>query len=133
LALPLGLALIFVSLAIKSQMFRDTVRYSLQGVALLLVFVGLFTPGGRITVLFLEMPAMRWMGRMSYAAYLWHVEWVYAGEHFLGREATTLGLGLKTLYAAAGCGVTFGIAAVSYYYIYRPVLTLRRRFGSHAM
>lgn len=130
LALPSGLALILLSLVIRSEFLRDTVRYSLQGIALMMIVAGLFTPTGRVALLFLDMPVMRWMGRMSFAAYLWHSEWLYAGEHFLFKDAGALSLGLKILFALAGCAVTFGIAAISHRCIYRPVLGLRRRFGS---
>jgi peptidoglycan/LPS O-acetylase OafA/YrhL len=132
LALPLGAAIILASLAPKSDAFRETVRYSVQGVGLLMIFLGLFTPLGQRAALFLDMPPLRWMGRMSYAAYLWHVEWIYAAEYFLGPNITKLGHGSIILFALAGCAATFATAALSHYYIYRPVLTLRRRYGSHA-
>jgi peptidoglycan/LPS O-acetylase OafA/YrhL len=131
-ALPLGIAVLAVSLSVRLLFIQDTVRYSVQGIALLLIFVGLFTPLGRSAAVFLDAPALRWMGRMSYAAYLWHGEWAYAVEHVLGRELHTLGAGAMAILAAAGCAVTFAIAALSHRFIYRRVVALRRRFGSHA-
>lgn len=131
-ALPLGLSILLVSLAIRSPLFRETVRYSLQGIALVLIFFGLFTQWGRTTTLFLDAWPMRWIGRMSYAAYLWHVELLYAVEHILGRDVGEMGLASKAIFTVAGCAVTFTIAALSHHCIYRRVLAIRRRFGSHA-
>jgi peptidoglycan/LPS O-acetylase OafA/YrhL len=132
LALPLGLSIILVGSLIPSPVFRETARYSLQGIGLLLIFLGLFTPWGRTAVVLLELPPMRWIGRMSYAAYLWGSEYQLASEHFLNSNLTTMGLGSRTLNTLIGCTVTFAIAALSHHYIYRRVLAIRRRFGSHA-
>lgn len=132
LALPLGLSIILASLLIRSPAFRETLRYSLQGVALSLIFLGLFTSAGRKVTTLLDAPAMRWMGRMSYAAYLWHLEPLYIFRYFLGADIATSSLGMAALVSIVGCGATFSLAALSHRYVYRPVLAVRRRFGSHA-
>jgi peptidoglycan/LPS O-acetylase OafA/YrhL len=130
--LPLGVSIILISTAVTSPVFRETARYSLQGIALLFIFLGLFTPMGRIVIFFLELPPMRWMGRMSYAAYLWGREYQLAVGHFFDPNLTTMGFGMKALITLVGLAVTFAIAALSHHYIYRRTLAIRRKFGSHA-
>src|SRR5206468_4098751 len=64
MALPLGLAILLAATAVRSPMFRETARYSLQGIGLLLFVLALFTSWGRPVIYFLELEPMRWMGRM---------------------------------------------------------------------
>lgn len=131
-SLGAGLCLMLATLLFRDPVFRETLRYSLQSVALVLIFQGLL-PNGRpgITVKLLDLPPLRWMGRMSYGAYLWHLEvlglmfLVFPNHQF---PSTLPG---KLAAAAGGTTAAFAIAALSYRLVYQNVVGLRRRFGSH--
>lgn len=69
-----GAVLMLGSLAWRDPVFRETLRYSFQGLALLLIVLPLISVA-RLNwiVRILEWPVFRWMGRRSYGAYLWHM------------------------------------------------------------
>ena len=59
-------------------------------------------------------------GKISYGLYLWHI----AVFWMLGRVRAVPG----EWYWPAAVGVTFALAAVSFYALERPMLRLKRRF-----
>jgi peptidoglycan/LPS O-acetylase OafA/YrhL len=71
---------------------------------------------------------MRWVGKISYGLYLYHVpiyglfpwSWVSWASPEL---APYLGM-------AAEMAITFSVASLSYYMVERPMMGLRHRFGS---
>lgn len=128
-----GVGLLLFTLLYRDDHFRNTIRYSLQGIAFILVFVGFYAGrGGQIFTRVLDLPVLRWMGRMSYAAYLWHLEPALIISKHVNLEHFEKLPGVNILVAAALCGITFGIAWISHLVVYRPFLGLRHRFGSHA-
>jgi len=70
----LGGALVLATFVIRSEAFRETLRYSLQGLGLFMVLCELvvFQTGPNLVRQFLESPPMRWIGRISYSLYLFH-------------------------------------------------------------
>ncbi len=127
----LSLALMLGSLAYRDPAFRDTWRYSIQGVALSLGFVAFYAwPGGsRITGL-LDTPLLKWLGRMSYGAYLWHIEVAECLSKVTGlaldRPPSLNVLAIALVYSVA----SFGVAALSYTVLQKPLAGLRHRLGS---
>lgn len=136
-AFLLGLALILLSLAFRNEMFRESLRYTVQGLALLPV-VGsvLFAPSLERVRVLLSGSFMRLLGRLSYSLYLWH--WVLATcllQIAFGavEPYTPEGKALLMLATPLLLPLSFGAACLSYYGLERPLLRLRRRFGSHAL
>lgn len=125
-------ALVAATLAFRAPWFRETLRYSLQGVALSLGWIALLTPRGLRASAFLEWPAMKWIGRMSYGAYLWHLEPRHIFDHATGRAGGDLSFGEAALLSSLGIPASLFLAALSARLVYRPLLGLRRRYGSHA-
>ncbi|MFD0937414.1 acyltransferase family protein [Methylobacterium trifolii] len=129
--------LLVASLAVRDPVFRDTARYSVQGVAIGLGFLALYaTPVGTRGLAFLDTAPMVWMGRLSFAAYLWHFMpldlFLWWLDHDRAGEMSTLA---KWPVALVSTVVTFGLAWLSYVLIARPVSRLRHRFrarGSEA-
>ena len=70
----IGGALLAGTLVLRDPVFRETLRYSVQGLALTMLVLPLINVG-RLgwMVQILEWPVFRWMGRRSYGAYLWHM------------------------------------------------------------
>lgn len=70
----LGCALVLATFVIRSEGFRETFRYSLQGLGLFLVVCELvvFQTGPAFVRKVLESSLMRWTGRISYSLYLFH-------------------------------------------------------------
>jgi peptidoglycan/LPS O-acetylase OafA/YrhL len=109
-------------LMIRDPWFRETVRYSLLGVAIaILVSAALFGPGYRQIHWILNTPLLRWIGRLSYSLYVWH-EGVasYLPDHDLPAWQTSV-----INFVAA-----FAVASLSYYVVEQPFLRFRARFRS---
>lgn len=62
-----------------------------------------------------------WIGKLSYSLYLWHLFANFAIDH--------LSLG-PLLGLVLSIGLSFAIAAASYYFVERPFLVLKRRFSA---
>ncbi|MCA0401599.1 MAG: acyltransferase [Proteobacteria bacterium] len=130
-ALAAGLALLAFSLLWRDAQFRETFRYSVQGVAVFLIFFHLYMGAPSPFEALLEWKPMRMMGVLSYGAYLWHLEIPrVSAKLFPGAEFKGLSL---ALYIGVATALTFAIAWVSYRLLARPVAGLRRRFGSHSV
>lgn len=118
-ALVLSAVLLLASFAIRGEVFRETLRYTLQGAALVPVFCALFWAEAPLGWLrrALESRAARFVGNISYSLYLYH---------FLALSVCTalisnvLELKLVTLLVA------FVLATMSYSLVENPI----RRFGS---
>ena len=124
-------ALLLASLTLRHPVFRETVRYSLQGLALASAFVALYgsEAGGRVRTA-LERPALVRLGRLSYGAYLWHFVPLDIVLRQLGvAQAALLPLHLKLVVAPLAGLATVGLAYLSYRLIAQPAAGLRHRFG----
>ncbi|MEO8030421.1 MAG: acyltransferase [Gemmatimonadota bacterium] len=119
--LPLGVACLLLTFVIRSDAFRETIRYSLQGVALVPVFVTAIRfpewGAGRI----LNWSWVRGIGVLSYSLYLIHLCALHAFQEGLGFPKVTgavLAL-IATLFLSLGI----------YLLIERPLAAVRRRLS----
>jgi peptidoglycan/LPS O-acetylase OafA/YrhL len=125
----LGGALMLGSLVYRDPSFRETVRFSIQGLSLGLGFWGLFfCPFGRLLRGLLEFGPLRWMGRRSYAAYLWNTELHHVFARLNHGPASDLPLPQRALVAGLAIPAAFAVAEVSYRLFLSPLGGLRRRF-----
>lgn len=118
--------LLLSTFAVRDPAFRETWRYSLQGLALAgLLSAVLFQRWMRPVQRVLNAPAVAWVGRLSYSLYLWHLA---------TPEIVRTVLPASPLPAQWACrfALSFALAALSYYGLEAPLLRLRRRFGSAA-
>lgn len=67
-----GVALLLLSVVVRSDWFRETLRYSLQGIALIPIFIASIRYHQEIPFKFLNLPVVKKMGDFSYAIYLVH-------------------------------------------------------------
>lgn len=72
IGLPIGAILMVLSLSFRSEFFRETFRYDLQGLALVPLFVGAVRWPEFGPFRLLNSWAAVWLGRLSYSLYLVH-------------------------------------------------------------
>lgn len=131
----LCLILLLACFVIRHPGFRDTLRYSLQGLALMplvtaLCFTDKLAP---LTGLLETVPARR-VGKWSYSLYLYHPIAIVVAEMCWGPGSLgpqRIGWSLFPLFALTAVLLSFGLAVASYTLVEKPFLHWRRRFGAH--
>lgn len=116
-----GLAISFL---IRDDSFRYTLRFTVQGAAIFVLILNLYywkTLGFAFNIL--DWKPLAWVGSISYALYLWHVPLL---------DLFVRGFGDSLSVRLSAIAVSFGVAAFSYYYVEKPFIALRRKYGSHA-
>jgi peptidoglycan/LPS O-acetylase OafA/YrhL len=102
-------AVVFFVLAAlpQSPLYKDTLRYTLQALDLYVLFSYIVAHPGDWTARWLEFPALRYIGRISYVLYLAHFFILEALVHHLPAALATcvavtvpLGLALSVIFAA---------------------------------
>ena len=123
-----GLALLVASLAWRDETYRATWRYSVQAIALIGVVTPLVVaPRLAPVVRVLEWAPLRWMGRRSYGAYLWHYVALAIGGLTVGvtgeMEGAAHALQLRALPLVLAAA--WALAALSYAWVYTPAQRLK--------
>lgn len=110
---------------VPSQLFENTIKYSLQGISLAFIVPHfLFVPSNNRVKKLLEGKLILFIGRLSYSLYLFHWLAIKIADFYGPQNLILADLLILIL--------SFGLATVSFYNIERPFLALRRKFGSHA-
>jgi len=117
---PGALALLALCLVVRSEVFRETLRYSLQGLALAPVMIA--------AIRFKDWPLFRplnwrpvaFLGVLSYSFYLVHFAVIYAVQQLAPALA-------PLLQGALALALALALAATIYRYVERPCARLRRR------
>ena len=87
-------------LAIRSEVFRETIRYTIQGAALLVIFSYLLQDRS-IMARALGSTPLRWVALISYTLYLAHMPAMAIAEHLGWPAPVFAGLALAFAYAIA--------------------------------
>jgi peptidoglycan/LPS O-acetylase OafA/YrhL len=132
LAVAVGLAGVTLAAALGAlpgPRVTPTARQSPAITAFCLAFFGIVglvvLHAGRPMLAFLRRPRLRRIGMISYGLYLYHFIIFMAGNDI----AASLGMGGRPVWRDALMVVaTFGLAALSWQYVERPILGLKDRF-----
>jgi peptidoglycan/LPS O-acetylase OafA/YrhL len=78
-----GVAGLLASLLYRDPVFRETLRYTLQGIALYPIFYYCIAADRSWIVRILEIKTLRWLGALSYCLYLCHlyILWEFRSRH----------------------------------------------------
>lgn len=123
-----GMAVLLTSLAIRDPVFRNTFRYSLQGLGLMLAVPPLVNaPQLGWANRLLELAPLRWMGRRSYGAYLWHYAALSFTAAILGVAGPLEAASRKEqlMGAPITLALTWTFAALSYTLVFKPSQRLK--------
>jgi peptidoglycan/LPS O-acetylase OafA/YrhL len=116
-----GVILLVATIAIRYSFFREVIRYSLQGLALMLIFLGLYGSNMGFTIIrILESAPLIWMGHMTYGAYLWHFDFLILAQHFNIESSFEIRPIYTIALALTLTSGTFIMAYISYKLIFLP-------------
>jgi peptidoglycan/LPS O-acetylase OafA/YrhL len=119
--LPLCIILLLGTFLDRNESFRETIRYTLQGLALIPLFIAAIHYQKSLPVVFLNLSVMRFLGVLSYTLYLCHgiimtsIESVWTANPVLARAVSL------------ACAV--GFATLVHYWIERPCTRIRKRLS----
>jgi len=82
----IGGAALIASIVIRGELFRQTVRYTVQGLALLPVFVFVIRYPDSALTRFLELKLLKHIGDLSYSLYLVHATVLIVVQNLIGKE-----------------------------------------------
>lgn len=117
-----GFALLLVSFLYRSNVFRETLRYSLQGIALFPLFFCAVRYNHWPIFKWLETRPMRALGLISYTFYLVHLLCLsLLGAHTDFNKPTR---------AVLGFVATVAVSSAMYYFVERHLGALRRKLHS---
>jgi len=119
-----GILLLLFTLIYKDEFFRQTFRYSLQGIALLTIVTSiLFNNRYHYLNQLLSTRPLVYIGKLSYSIYLFHFLADMIAEEYTKNDPL-----LKVMMIT---GITIVLSLCSYHLVEVPILKVRRNFGSH--
>jgi peptidoglycan/LPS O-acetylase OafA/YrhL len=119
--LPVGLLGLLVSFLIRDQWFQETFRYSLQGIALVPLFVAAIRFPNWAMFRILNLGPTKFIGILSYSIYLLHPTVLFGVEEWTPWH--------PLVKAIAGLAVTLLLAFAIYRFVERPCGKLRKRLS----
>jgi len=121
-----GLVMLLATFIIRSEEFRQTTRYTIQGLALIPLFAcSLFGPQFGIVRALLEMNPLVWVGKISYSLYLWHMPAIFLVRYYFPQASLFTS-------AALSLSLMLMVSSASYYFVEQPFVGLRRRLHNGA-
>jgi peptidoglycan/LPS O-acetylase OafA/YrhL len=121
-AVVVGLSMLLLSLLIRGHLFQEAVRYSLQGLALVPLFMAAVTHPGWGPFRLLNLRPVRFVGLLSYSLYLVHHVVIFT----IAQQLPGVGAMGRAVLAFA---VAFGCALAFYYLLEKPCARLRKRLS----
>jgi peptidoglycan/LPS O-acetylase OafA/YrhL len=123
----IGVVGIVVSLLYRDEYFRNTYRYTLQGMSLYLIFHEvIFSEKLKVIREALSNKIIVYVGKLSYSMYLYHWFAVVLMMFFLGAAE------VQPVWQMGYWSITIVMSMLSYYLIEKPTLRLRIKYGSSA-
>lgn len=120
LLVPGALAVLVGCLLYRTPTFRETIRYTLQGMALTVIFVAAIRFKHWLPFRFLNWRPIAFIGVLSYSLYLLHLAVVFAVERYLPAAPVAL-------QGALALGIAFVLAWIMYVLVEKPAARWRRR------
>ncbi|WP_459558047.1 acyltransferase family protein [Lacunimicrobium album] len=116
---------IVATLAYRDPFFQECIRYTLEQLCVaIVIFQLIYTSNHRWVAQILEYPSLKFIGRISYSIYLWHMFCIEIAKRNFEVGSPSFVLLATVLTIVTSC--------MSYFLVEMPLVNLRRKFGSHA-
>jgi peptidoglycan/LPS O-acetylase OafA/YrhL len=122
IAFSVGVGLLLVTFVVREAAFRETFRYTLQGIALTPLFIAAVRHPGWLVFRPLNWRPVRFVGNLTYSLYLVHHVALKAVAAHHGRLGTVAG-------ALVALVASLGVAWVIHVVVERPCARLRKRLS----
>jgi peptidoglycan/LPS O-acetylase OafA/YrhL len=119
--LPLSVVVLLGTFLDRDESFRETLRYTLQGLALIPLFIAAIHYQKSWPVLFLNLPFMRYLGVLSYSLYLCHL--------IIIENINSVWTANPALTGAVSLACALCFATMVHYWIERPCTRMRKRLS----
>jgi peptidoglycan/LPS O-acetylase OafA/YrhL len=119
--LPVCVAVLLGTFLYRDDSFRETLRYTLQGLALIPIFVAAIHYQKSWPVVLLNLPVVRFLGVLSYSLYLCHFIFLENIERLWTTNPVVSG--------AVSLACALGFATAVHYWIERPCARMRKRLS----
>lgn len=121
---PIALVAIVLTFLYRSDVFRETFRYTVQGIALFPVFVAAITYPNWLIFRVLNLSWVRFMGTLSFSFYLVHVTVIDAVAHYADAAP-------KWVQGVVALALSIALAYVLYRLVEQPLANARRKLAAH--
>lgn len=123
LYMPAAALILVACIVTRGEDFRETLRYSLQGVALTVLFIAAIRYHRWGLFAWLNNRVMNFMGLLSYSLYLLHLAVLMRIEQFLPNVQ-------PAMQAVLALGIAIALSYLIYIGIEKPASQLRRRLSA---
>jgi peptidoglycan/LPS O-acetylase OafA/YrhL len=120
-----GIGALLASFVIRDPTFRETLRYTIQGLGLYPVFVTAIRFPGYGPLKLLGTAPMRYVGKISYSLYLMH----HVVLEGVGRRMPDS----PVMHAVLSLGISVALASSVWYLVEEPCAVLRRKLAARGM
>lgn len=132
LLLPACIVLLLSTFVIRNVAFRETWRYTLQGLALIPVFIAAIRYADAPPLRFLNWHWISRLGVFSYAFYLTHTLLLEMVEHWLPAPSGLSHVQLMLLRGIVAFALTLAASKLIHHWVEKPCMRLRRRLSGDA-
>jgi peptidoglycan/LPS O-acetylase OafA/YrhL len=122
--LPLSLAALVATFVLRDNTFRETLRYSVQGMALYPIFIVAIRNPAWGPFRILNWRPVAYVGTLSYSLYLVHHFVIFMVGRFLPAPGGVRG--------GVALAVSLGLAMLIFKFVEKPFALVRKRFASDA-
>jgi peptidoglycan/LPS O-acetylase OafA/YrhL len=119
--LPLSLVVLLGTFLYRDDGFRETLRYTLQGLALIPIFIAAIHYQGSWPVRLLNLPIVSFLGVLSYSLYLCH--------GIIMASIESVWTASPALAGTVSLACALGFATLVHYAIERPATRVRKRLS----
>jgi len=123
-SLVVAFVLLIISLTFRNEFFRQTYRYTLQGIALFILLPGILNPQNAVSTAIknaLSGNIIVFIGKLSYSIYLFHWVAIQVTPHLLPQ---------KYLWLLVNIVITIVLSLFSYLIIEKPLMKFKNNINA---